>query len=434
MRHAAVYESFLVAASETAVPWGGHARTSRITLTRKDEAAYLQRMTSRQRVLTALDHRQPDRVPIDLGSFHDATLSINTHHDLAAIFGGGFDGYHLYDWTLGMVYPDPQLLAQLHVDTRNVASGLGTYASLEDYYRAIGVREQADGSLVRNDERGVPLYRKPPGSYGFQPAETFPRPLAGEPDRRRIEEHFREPVAGASDEELARLTENARRLRRDTDCVVVGSLITVPVLDLQDLMGMEDFLLNCALHPDMMRFAAERLVESRLPSIERYYRAVGPWIDVAYCVGDDLADQRGPYIDVALYRDLFKPVHKRIVETVRSLTGAKIMFHMCGAAATFLPHLIDIGVDIHNPVQTTAAGMDPVRLKREFGRDLAFWGAIDTQHVLPFGTPEEVRSETRRKIESLGRDGGYVFAPCHNIQVGTPAANIAAMYAAALST
>ena len=385
-------------------------------------------MTSRQRVLTALDHRQPDRVPIDLGSFHDATLSIHTHHDLAGIFGGGFSGYNLYDWTLGMVYPDPRLLTQLHVDTRNVASGLGIHASLEDYYRAIGVREQADGSLVQSDESGVPLYRKPRGSYGFQPAETFPRPLAGEPGRRRIEEQFRAPVVGGSDEELARLAENARSLRRDTDCIVVGNFNTVPVLDLQELMGMEDFLLNCALHPDLMRFAAERLVESRLPAIERYYRAVGPWIDVAYCVGDDLADQRSPLISVASYRELFKPVHRRIIEAVRALTSAKIMFHMCGAAVTFLPHLIDIGVDIHNPVQTTAAGMDPAGLKREFGRDIAFWGAIDTQHILPFGTPEEVRSEARRKIDSLGRDGGYVFAPCHNIQVGTPAANIAAMY------
>jgi uroporphyrinogen decarboxylase len=388
-------------------------------------------MTSRQRVLAALDHRQPDRIPIDLGSFHDASLSINTHHELAALFGGGFEGYNLYDWMLGMVYPDPRLLAQLHVDTRNVASGLGIHASLEDYYRAVGVKDAGDGSLVLTDDRGVVLYRKPTGAYGFQPAETFPRPLAGEPVRRRLEEHFRTPAAGASDAELARLAQNARRLRRDTECVVVGNLMTVPVLELQDLMGMEDFLLNCALHPDMMRAAAELLVESRVPAIERYYRAVGPWIDVAYCVGDDLADQRGPIIDVNCYCELFKPAHETIIRTVRSLTGAKIMFHMCGAAMAFLPHLVDIGADVHNPVQTTAAGMDPVLLKREFGRDLSFWGAVDTQDVLPFGTPEAARSEARRKIETLGRDGGYVFAPCHNIQVGTPAANIAAMYDAA---
>ena len=141
-----------------------------------------------------------------------------------------------------------------------------------------------------------------------------------------------------------------------------------------------------------------------------------------------MADQRSPSFAVETYRKLFKGLHRRIIETVRRLTDARILFHICGAACPFIPELIDLGVDGLNPVQTTAACMDPRELKREFGRDIAFWGGIDTQDVLPFGTRRQVAEEVRRKVEVLGKGGGYVFAPCHNIQAGTPAENVIAMY------
>ncbi len=223
----------------------------------------------------------------------------------------------------------------------------------------------------------------------------------------------------------------AERLHAGTDFAIVANHNTVPFLQLCDLAGVEDLYADVALCPDLVRFAGEKLLEARLPFIETYYRLLGPHIDVAYCVGDDMADQRSPSFGVGTYRALFKPLHERIIRTVRERTAAKILFHICGAASEFIPELIDLGVDAINPVQTTAAGMEPERLKREFGRDIAFWGAIDTQDVLPFGTRQQVADEVRRKIDVLGRGGGYVFAPCHNIQAGTPAANIVTMYEAA---
>jgi len=389
-------------------------------------------MTSRQRITAALERRESDRVPIDLGSFHDATLSLDTHRQIGSLLGERFDGFHLYDWTLGMVFPDNRLLERFHVDTRNVRSGPGRHRDLESFYREVGVKRLENGDLGQFSADGsVLLNVKPSGLYGFQPARDAPLPLKGDLSRSAIDAAFPMPTPDALRNftaEVQALAHAAERLHVQTDFAIVANYNTVPVIDLWDSVGIEDFYADVALCPDEIRYAGEKLLEARLPFIETYYGLLGPHIDVAYCVGDDMASQRASSFSVATYRKLFKPLHERIIRTVRERTGAKILFHICGSAFEFIAELVDMGVDALNPVQTTAANMEPERLKREFGRDIAFWGAIDTQDVLPFGTRQQVADEVRRKLEVLGRGGGYVFAPCHNIQVGTPAANVVAMY------
>ena len=156
---------------------------------------------------------------------------------------------------------------------------------------------------------------------------------------------------------------------------------------------------------------------------------VGPYIQVIM-ICDDIATQRGPMISPDLYRARIKPRQAKLIEVIKRHTDAYVMYHACGATKEFLPDFIDIGVDIFNPVQVGAVGMDDTAsLKREFGRDLTFWGgACENQKILPFGTPDEVREETKRRIDDLAPGGGFVFSPVHNIQDGVPPENILAMF------
>jgi len=173
----------------------------------------------------------------------------------------------------------------------------------------------------------------------------------------------------------------------------------------------------------------ERLTDVYIRLYQNFLTQVGPYLSVV-AYWDDVTMQTGPMISPELYRRYVKPKQRRLVEAIRKETSAKIFLHCCGAAVAFIPDFIDIGFDILNPVQVSAAGMDTARLKQEFGKDIVFWGGIDTQHVLPFGTPQQVRDEVHRRIEDLGRDGGYVCAAVHNIQAGTPPENLDAMFRA----
>lgn len=162
-----------------------------------------------------------------------------------------------------------------------------------------------------------------------------------------------------------------------------------------------------------------------------YMKEIGDLVDVVM-IGDDLAGQYGPLFQPDFYRKVVKPRQKKLVQHIKSLTKAKIWYHTCGGCKVYIPELLDNGIDILNPIQTSAAGMDPAELKNEFGKRLVLWGGgIDSQHVLPFAGPDEVKQEVRRNLEIFKPGGGYVFNNIHNIQAGVPAENIAAMYEAA---
>jgi len=167
-----------------------------------------------------------------------------------------------------------------------------------------------------------------------------------------------------------------------------------------------------------------------LEMVEPLLLAVGEDIDLVL-ICDDIGIQSGPMISPTAYRKLVKPHHARIFEAVHANSSAKILYHSCGSVYWALGDLIDIGIDGLNPIQVSAAAMDPARLKREFGGKVCFWGAVDTQSILPHGSPPEVREEVRRRIDELATGGGYVCAPCHNIQAEVPPENILAMAEAA---
>lgn len=174
----------------------------------------------------------------------------------------------------------------------------------------------------------------------------------------------------------------------------------------------------------------EKIYEIQSTKMELYLKEVGEYLDVV-STGDDLSGQSGPLISLELYRKMIKPYHRKYYKTIKDNTDAKLLMHSYGSAHHFFDDFIEIGVDIVNPVQVSAVGMDPLKLKRKYGDHLVFWGGIDTQNVLPNGSPLEVKEEVHKMIKILGRNGGYVLCAVHNIQPDVPPENIVALYDAA---
>lgn len=392
-------------------------------------------MTSRERVLAAFDHRQPDRVPLDLGGTHDSTLTLQNHEEVARLLGNTWDEYNLYDWTCGLVLPDERMLKAFRIDTRSIHSGKGRFHSLDEYYADIGVETLEDGSRILRDAAGVPTQKMPSGGGMFQPVQFPLRCDEDEDIARKVEEYLRDfSIDRDTIESYEEAARKAKILHEETEYAIVQShFILMATCPMQNLMSWENWYIHLGLNPDRLKYATEIYVNKVvLPQAREYFSRVGPHVDVAYCIGDDLADARGPCFPLETYRSHFKPLHRLMVEEVRKHTKAKVLFHMCGSAHDFIGDLIDIGVDGINPVQTKSSDMQPERLKREFGRDMTFWGGLDTQYILSRGSRAQVVDETKRVLEVFSKDGGFVFAPCHNIQSGVPAENILAMYETAM--
>ncbi|HTP01506.1 MAG TPA: uroporphyrinogen decarboxylase family protein, partial [Anaerolineales bacterium] len=232
----------------------------------------------------------------------------------------------------------------------------------------------------------------------------------------------------------AQLGEKARHLYETTDFALVGSAVIGGGIFEQParVMGLQNFLMALVSEPAFADRLMERITDIYIESCNNYLDCVGPYIQV-FTYWDDVAGQNGWLINPALYRRVIKPKQRRLVEAIKRKTGAKLFYHSCGASRDLIPDLIDIGFDILNPVQVSAKGMDTRELKAEFGRDIVFWGGgVDTQRVLPFGKPQEVVDEVRRRIDDLAPGGGFVFAAVHNIQALVPVENIVAAFDAAL--
>jgi uroporphyrinogen decarboxylase len=236
-----------------------------------------------------------------------------------------------------------------------------------------------------------------------------------------------------ADEELEALHHTARRLFADTDQALFGWFNGSIFEQSQFLCGWDEFLVRLytdALFADRL---LARLTEAVVADLTRYLEAVGQYLQVIG-FGDDFGFQGGLQIAPGVFRERIKPHLARIYGTAHSLSPAKVFLHSCGSVAELLEDFIEIGVDVLNPVQTSAAHMEPERLKREFGERIVFWGGgADVQRVLPLGTPQEVRADVRRRLEIFAPGGGFVFAPIHNLQADVPPENVAAMYEEAAS-
>jgi uroporphyrinogen decarboxylase len=377
-------------------------------------------MTSRERVRTALSHHEPDRVPLDLGGSVVTSIGVPAYAALRAQLGLPRREIRILEVVQQIAEVDDDVMDVLHLDVVPVfadpPSGPGAVFTPD-----------GDGGDFFKDDFGATL-RRPRDCHYYDWREF---PLA-EPS---IDAMNRMPWPDLADpSRYAGLRSRVKALRGSTDRALFGM---APgghdqFNQLFRVRGMEEGLMDLVANVEFAEAFLDRLTATIIVGQEHFLNEVGDLIDVHFAA-DDLAGQSGPLVSPSLWRTLVKPRQARIMAAIKAHTRAPVFYHSCGAVTEFLPDLIEIGVDILNPVQVAAAGMDTRELKRKFGKDLSFWGGgCDTQKVLPYGTPAEVRAEVERRIGDLAPEGGFVFNPVHNIQSGVPAANIVEAYATAL--
>jgi uroporphyrinogen decarboxylase len=378
-------------------------------------------MKPRERVRIALNHEEPDRVPIDLGGTVVSSIALSTYGELRAYLGLPKKKIEVLEVVQQIAVVDDDVLDLFGVDV------IPVFANPAAGYQPVFV-EEPDGGSSFKDEFGATL-RKPKSSCYYDWRE-FP---ISEPSLDALAKMpWPDPADPAR---YAGLRERVLRLRSETDRALFGIAPCGHDLfnQLLRVRGMAEGLMDLLANPQFAEAFLDRLTETIITAQTLYLDEIGDLIDVHF-TADDLTGQHGPLISPAVYRRMVKPRWAKIIETIKARTKAKILYHTCGATDIFLPDLIEIGVDILNPVQVSADGMDTAKLKKKYGRTLAYWGGgCDTQSVLVRGTPDEVRAETRQRIRDLAPGGGFVFNPVHNIQPHVPPENIAVMFREALT-
>jgi uroporphyrinogen decarboxylase len=403
-------------------------------------------MNSRERVMAAINHREPDRVPIDLGGHRSSGIMAIAYRRLKERLGIRTGDVYVYDFVQQLAIIEPEVAARFQVDTIELGRGFGLAAEdwkdwvlpdgspckIPSYLNPIRVGDDwclcaEDGTLVGIQKSGC-LYVE---------QTCYPVGATDEIESIDFGKAMEKVVWGAApchphpigldSAGLQKLAAGAKALRARTDRAVIG-LFGGNLLETGQMLYRNDnFYLLLAGEPDRAHRFLDRLVEHHLDNLEKYLSAVGPYIDII-AFGDDLGMQTGPQISPRMYREFFQPRHRLLWNRAKQLADAKVMLHCCGGVYPLLPLLIEAGLDAVNPVQTNCKEMEPERLKREFGRDLCFWGGgADTRDVLPRGTPEQVAEDVRYRVEVWSPGGGFVFQQIHNVMADVPPDNIIAM-------
>jgi uroporphyrinogen decarboxylase len=375
-------------------------------------------MNSRERVLTALSHKEPDRVPFDLGSTLVTGISHKTYRGLLPLLGlDPKRDVRLLDVIQQIAIVDEDALQKLGVDVRGVLTRPSSKWHLE-------IQEDERSTFLK-DQWGI-IWRMPKQSGMYYDMTCHPLPGDDPADIDRF------PWPDPRDEARWQgLAEEAKALHDAGEfAIILGSTgVTVGLLQTaQWLQGFVDSFTNLAGSPVFMHKLLDKLMELDMAFWESFLPAVGPYLDIVL-YADDFGVQNGLVMSLPMYRRYFKPRYQRIFSLIKQKSPhLRIFFHTCGSAYDIIPELIEVGVDILNPVQVSAAHMDTRQLKKEFGADITFWGGgVDTQRVLPHGTPQQVKDEVKRRIEDLAPGGGFVFNTVHNIQHDVPPQNVQAM-------
>lgn len=411
-------------------------------------------MNSRERVIKAINHQQPDKVPLDLGATTQTGINACTMYKLRKALG-------LEEKPITVQEPF-QMLGCVEEDLRQ-ALGVDV-VGLINPVNFMGVRNEnwkpwrmpdstpvlmAGGFEYDVDENGV-TYAYPQGDRSVSPSMKLPEggyffdsiDRSGDIDEDDLNprKDYKDSFSVFDDETANYLETESRRLFEETGYAIVGNwaggafgdvaLLPAPFLkSTRGIRKIDDWLAAHILYPDYILEVFEMQAEVALKNLEIYRQAVGERIQVVWVSGTDFGTQNHEFISPEMYRKFYKPFHKQVNDWIHRNTGWKTFYHTCGSIVNLLDDLVDAGVDILNPVQCSARGMDPKMLKDKYGHKLVFWGGgIDTQQVLPFGTPDEVRKQVRERLKVFSRDGGFVFNTIHNIVGKTPVENLIAMY------
>ncbi|MBN1583407.1 MAG: methyltransferase [Anaerolineae bacterium] len=414
-------------------------------------------MNSRERVQLALDHREADRIPLDLGGSAVTGMHVSSVYALRQALGLDAPGTPVkvvepYQM-LGEIAPD--LMDALGVDVVGLGSPKTLFGFKNERWKewktfdgtpvlvpqGFNTDPEPSGDLLmypEGDKSAPPSGHMPNGGWYF---DSIIRQPPVDDDKLDVQDNLEE-FGPISDDELEYFQQEAERLTTETGKAILGSfggtafgdIALVPAPWLKHPKGIrdvEEWYVSTILRRDYVYEIFERQCEIGLANLAKIYAAVGDRVSVVFVTGTDFGTQNGPFISTKAYRDLYMPFHKQVNDWVHQNTAWKTFIHTCGSVFDLLPDLIEAGFDILNPVQCSAAKMDPQALKRAFGDQITFWGGgVDTQQTLPFGTPEQVRAEVRERIQIFGPGGGFVFNTIHNVQARIPVENLLALYKA----
>ncbi|MCD6156202.1 MAG: methyltransferase [Candidatus Atribacteria bacterium] len=405
-------------------------------------------MTSRERVLNAINHKETDRVPIDLGATPSSTISAIAYNNLKKHLKITNGHTWVYDVVQQVVLPEEWCIKRFNVDVIDIAQA---FLNDEEWYQALlpdGSRadypkwfrpipgENGSQEVYKN---GVLIARMPQGATFYD--QTFFPFLDGYPEFFENLDKAMEMVHWAAlahtpwdranrKDFWTSLREAAKNLRENTD----KALLIVCGCNLFEwgtfLRRMDNFLMDLYLEPKKVEALLDALLEIHLATLEKVCQSVGDLVDIIR-LGDDLGMDTGPFMAPEIYRKFFKPRHKAMCDFIKKNSNMHIFLPSCGSIYKLIPDLIEAGFEILNPVQTSAKDMEPERLKREFGNDVVFWGGgCNTRKILNFASPQEVKVHVKKRLEVFSKQGGFIFNQEHNIMPDVPPENIVAMYEA----
>lgn len=412
-------------------------------------------MTSRERVLKALNHQQPDRVPLDLGGSLVTGMHVSAVYQLRQALGLDDPGtpVKVVDpfQMLGEIKPD--LMDALGVDVVGVVGRTNIFGFPNEGWKdwttfdgtpvlvpaGFNIDPEPNGDILmypEGDKSAPPSGRMPKGGWYFDAIVRQP-PL--DDANLNVEDNLEE-FGPYSEADLEHYVAQIEKAYCETDKAIFASLggtafgdiAFVPAPHLKYPKGIrdiEEWYISTVIRRDYVYQVFDRQCEIALKNLNKVYQRVGNKIHVAFITGTDFGTQTGTFISPDTYRQLYMPFHKAVNDWVHKNTKWKTFIHSCGAVFPLIELFIEAGFDVLNPVQCSCPGMDPETLKREFGDQIVFWGGgVDTQKTLPFGTPDEVATEVAERIRIFGRGGGFVFNTIHNVQAKSPVGNLLAMY------
>ena len=412
-------------------------------------------MNSRERVRTTLDHHEPDRVPLDLGGSSVTGMHVSSVYALRQALGLDEAGTPVKVvepfQMLGEIGPD--LMEAIGVDVAELRRPKTLFGFTNEGWKqwktfdgtpvlvpeAFNTDPEPNGDVLMYPEgdKSVPASGRMPAGGWYFDAIIRQEPI--DDDKLNVEDNLEE-FGLISDGDLAYLNNRAEYLANETDKAIFanfggtgfGDIALVPAPWMKHPKGIrdvEEWYVSTVIRRDYVYSVFERQCEIALQNLERIHGVLGDNVDVLFITGTDFGAQSGPFISLESYRDLFKPFHRQLNNWVHANTSWKTFIHSCGSVKPLIADFINAGFDILNPVQCSAANMNPSELKQEFGDRVVFWGGgVDTQLTLPFGTPEEVRREVRDRLSIFGEGGGFVFNAIHNIQAATPVDNLRALF------
>jgi uroporphyrinogen decarboxylase len=396
-------------------------------------------VNKRDRVLSALNHQEPDRVPVDLGGTDVSGISAIAYKNLKSYLGLNISNIRVFDPYQQLATVEEEILTIVRGDVRPIMiqakefkPGKLSDGSPCEIPAKWNPRVRDDGAEVVLDQCGNIIAVRPLEGQFFNPVYEPLRDCQSADDLDgHMEDIINSDMPAFSDMTFEEMGAVARQFREQTDYLLVGGNFAAHILaGSQFLRGWDVFLLDLLEHPVFAETLMDRLADAHCKRFDKYWAAVGQYLDVV-AVHDDLGTQVAPILSPELYRKMIKPYHRKVYSHIKKKSGAFVFLHSDGSIYQLIPDLIEAGVDILNPVQVTAANMDTKKLKAEFGDNLVFWGGgCDTQRILPRGTRGEIRDEVKRRIDDLAPGGGFVFSQVHNILPEVPPENIMAMYEA----